>query len=62
MKVNKKEYAAPVAEEIQMALGGPVLTIGSGLEDGGDDEAEGDGSDQLSGEARSDWDDIWVYM
>ncbi len=60
MKVNKKKYVAPVAEEIQLVLN-PILVI-SGLQDGEDEEAEGDGTDQLSGEVRSDWDNIWVNM
>ena len=62
MKMNKKNYVAPVAEEILLTLGSPVLVIISGLQDGDEEEAEGDGKDQLAGEVRSDWDNIWVNM
>ena len=62
MKMNKKNYVAPVAEEILLTLGSPVLVIISGLQDGDEDVAEGDGTEQLGGEVRSDWDNIWVNM
>lgn len=62
MKMNKKNYVAPVAEEILLTLGSPVLVKISGLQDGVEEVAEGDGSDQLAGEVRSDWDNIWVNM
>lgn len=59
MKVNKKNYIAPVVEELFCA---PMLLIGSALENGGNEWAEGDGTDQLSGEYRSDWENIWGNM
>ncbi len=62
MKMNKKKYVPPVAEEILLTLGSPVLVIISGMQDGGEEEAEGDGTEQLGGEVRSDWDNIWVNM
>ena len=62
MKMNKKNYVAPVAEEILLTLGSPVLVKISGVLDGDEEEAEGDGQDQLAGEVRSDWDNIWVNM
>ena len=62
MKMNKKNYVAPVAEEILLTLGSPVLVIISGVLDGDEEEAEGDGTEQLGGEVRSDWDNIWVNM
>lgn len=62
MKMNKKNYVAPVAEEILLTLGSPVLVIISGLKDGEEEVAKGDGEDQLAGEVRSDWDNIWVNM
>lgn len=60
MKINKKTYVSPIAGEIYMTPG--TLLVVSGLTDGDDDLAEGDGSDQLAGDYRSDWDNIWQDM
>lgn len=56
--MSKKNYIAPVVEELVCA---PVLLVGSALENG-DGYVEGDGTDQLSSEYRSDWENIWVNM
>lgn len=57
--MSKKNYIAPAIEELVCA---PVLLVGSALENGGDVWADGDGTDQLSSEYRSDWENIWGDM
>lgn len=61
MKVNKKKYVAPVAEEIMFLTQSGILMI-SGVSACSEEEAEGDGTDQLGGESRNDWDNIWTDM
>ena len=56
--MSKKNYIAPVVEELAYA---PVLLVGSALENG-DGYVEGEGTDQLSSEYRSDWENIWGDM
>lgn len=60
MKINKKTYVSPIADEIYITPG--TLLVDSALTDGGDESAKGDGSDQLAGDYRSDWDNIWQDM
>ena len=65
MKImEKKIYIQPQAEVLQLVCNGTIL-IGSAITNGGDGEdgyVEGDGTDQLSGEYRGDWDNIWGDM
>ena len=65
MKImEKKIYIQPQAEVLQLVCDATIL-IGSAITNGGDGEedyVEGDGTDQLSGEYRGDWDNIWGDM
>lgn len=57
---NKKKYISPLVS--QLAIAPQILLVVSGVLNGDDDYAEGDGSDQLSNEHRGSWDGIWDYM
>ena len=57
-----KRYTKPTSEFIEVETS-PILEGSLWVDGGGgEDYANPDGSDQLSGEHRSDWDNIWGNM
>ena len=64
MTMIKKKYIQPKTEVLLLTCKSNIL-VGSAITNGGDgddDYVDGDGPGQLSGEYRSDWENIWGNM